>query len=388
MDAGERRQPHVAGGLGLLDRRARASRRPRRSRRPGTAPGRGSTAGRPRSAGSRAAPTSRPPGAMWRTASSKRCSTRASSPSIASRRTCSHGSSTTAQPALDLVARLGARARGRRPRSRRATANSAFAAWSHGRSRPVVERAAARGELQRVLPLAVVGHDVGEVVARSAPAGRRRRSRRPAPSRRRRAGARARGGPSTPRSTPRAAARSARSRAGAASPAASSAARSRCAPRLSPSTIHAQPNPLAIASARSGSCAALQASAASMFARSARAKARCSAWRALRTPAVDAPRRGGEPRGVRVERAVGQPGLGHRLERERADAVEQPVAGRRARRRRSPASGPRAGRPRRSPPTAGTSSASSTDSTAGSGAPPANVASAHRPRWSSGNSSS
>ena len=34
---------------------------------------------------------------------------------------------------------------------------------------------------------------------------------------------------------------------GAASPAASSAARIRCAPRLSPSTIHAQPNPLAIA---------------------------------------------------------------------------------------------------------------------------------------------
>ena len=37
---------------------------------------------------------------------------------------------------------------------------------------------------------------------------------------------------------------------------------------------------------------------------------------------------------------------------------------------------------------AGTSSASSTNSTAGSGAPPANVARAHRPRWSSGNSSS
>ena len=49
-----------------------------------------------------------------------------------------------------------------------------------------------------------------------------------------------------------------------------------------------------------------------------------------------------------ARRALGQPGLGHRLERERADAVEQPVA---ARRRRSRASGSRAARPRRSPPT-------------------------------------
>ena len=37
---------------------------------------------------------------------------------------------------------------------------------------------------------------------------------------------------------------------------------------------------------------------------------------------------------------------------------------------------------------AGTSSASRTDSTAGRGAPPAKVASAHRPRWSSGNNRS
>ena len=38
----------------------------------------------------------------------------------------------------------------------------------------------------------------------------------------------------------------------------------------------------------------------------------------------------GEPRGVRGEGALGQPGVGHRLERERADAVEQPVPDRRA----------------------------------------------------------
>ena len=64
-------------------------------------------------------------------------------------------------------------------------------------------------------------------------------------------------------------------------------------------------------------------------------------------------RRGGlrEPGGMRCEGAFGQPGVVHRLEREGADAVEQPVADERAapavagsdslrrRRRRSPASG-------------------------------------------------
>ena len=60
----------------------------------------------------------------------------------------------------------------------------------------------------------------------------------------------------------------------------------------------------------------------------------------------------GEPCGVGGEGALGQSGVGHRFEREGADAVEQPVAdgGRRiVRRRRSPANGWRAGRPRRSP---------------------------------------
>ncbi len=63
----------------------------------------------------------------------------------------------------------------------------------------------------------------------------------------------------------------------------------RCAPLLSPRTIQAQPNPLTMASVRSGSRAAVQASAASMLARSVRAKDRCSAWRSLRTPCVDDP---------------------------------------------------------------------------------------------------
>ena len=47
---------------------------------------------------------------------------------------------------------------------------------------------------------------------------------------------------------------------------------------------------------------------------------------ALRTPVRGGSGGRGEPRGVRGEGALGQPGLRHRVERERADAVEQPVA--------------------------------------------------------------
>ena len=270
---------------------------------------------------------------MWRTASSKRCSIRASSPSIASRRTWSHGSSTVAQPVLDLVARLGG-ARAVAGRDRGPGGEEPVRGLVPRPVQPVVERAGCDRSAPAPAPTRRGATRRRRGSSSSAPAGRRRRSRRPARWRRRRARGRARGDRSTPRSTPRAAARSARSRAGAASPAASSAARIRCAPRLSPRTIQAQPNPLTMSSASSGSCAALQASAASMLARSARAKARCSAWRALRTPAVDDAGGGGEPRGVRGEGALGQPGLRHRLERERADAVEQPVARRRRRRRR------------------------------------------------------
>ena len=116
--------------------RAPAWPRRRRSRRPGTAPVRGWRAGTPRSAGSRAAATSPRPGRGGATASSKRCWRRASSPSIASRRTWSHGSSTIAQPVLDLVARLDAARLRRRPRSRPGRRRAQFAAWSHGRSSP------------------------------------------------------------------------------------------------------------------------------------------------------------------------------------------------------------------------------------------------------------
>ena len=113
--------------------------------------------------------------------------------------------------------------------------------------------------------------------------------------------------------------------------------------------------------------------------------------RLLRTPSVDDAAASANHAAWAAKPALGQPGVGHRLERERADAVEQPVADRRrpalvvddhertARepaddvdRRGSPA--PRALRGRTRPPA--------------SGAPPAKVARAHRPRWSSGNSSS
>ena len=118
----------------------------------------------------------------------------------------------------------------------------------------------------------------------------------------------------------------ARSRAGAVSPAASSAARIRWAPRLSPRTTHAHPNPLTMSTARNGSCAALQAKSG------VDVGALGSGEReVLGLATAPHPLRGrcgcvGEPRGVRGEGSLGHPGLGHRFERERADAVEEPVS--------------------------------------------------------------
>ncbi len=131
---------------------------------------------------------------------------RASSPSIASRRTCSHGSSTVSQPVLDLVDGLDA-ARSVAGRDRGAGGEQPVGGLVPRPVEPVVERAAAIGQRERSTELAVVRHDVGEVVAGSVPAGRRRRSRRPARWRRRCGHGRARGDRSRPRSTPRAAAR-------------------------------------------------------------------------------------------------------------------------------------------------------------------------------------
>ena len=197
---GRRRSPRPS--------RSRAPAWPRRSRsrRPGTARARGWRAGRPRSAGSRAGPTSPPPGRCGATASSKRCSTRASSPSIASRRTCSHGSSTRAQPVLDLVARLGG-ARAVAGRDRGPGGEERVRGLVPRPVQPVVERAGCDRSAPARAPTRRGATRRRRGSSRSAPAGRRRRSRRPARRRRRRARGPARGGRSTPRSTPRAAAR-------------------------------------------------------------------------------------------------------------------------------------------------------------------------------------
>ena len=117
-----------------------------------------------------------------------------------------------------------------------------------GAVEPVVQLPRAVGERQRLLPLAAGGRRRRRGSRRSGP----RRSGSPAASSVaaatwRRAGSRWPDDASIQAASSSAVARS---RAGAASPAASSAASRRCAPRLSPSTIHAQPNPLAIASPR------------------------------------------------------------------------------------------------------------------------------------------
>ena len=332
--------------------RAPASPRRPRSRRPGTARGRGSRAGRPRSAGSRAVPTSPPPG---------RCADGVVEAVLDAGQLAEHRVAADVQPRVVDDARASAATWSRASRGARAVAGRDRGAGGEERVRglvprpvePVVERAAAVGERQRLLPLAVVRHDVGEVVGAArlqvgvvdrvgelgrggdVPAGGLEVARRRLDP----GGEQERGRPGRA--------------AGAASPAASSAARSRCAPRLSPRTIHAQPNPLA------------------MRERAQRVVRRAPGQRGVDVGALGPGEREvlGLPRAAHAlrsttaaasanhaacaaRRALGQPGLGHRLERERADAVEQPVARRARRRRRSPASGSRAGRPRRSPPPA------------------------------------
>ena len=324
---------------------------------------------------------------MCRTASSKRCSMRASSPSIASRRTCSHGSSTVSSQCSTWS--RAAAARTRSPAEIAAlAANSQFAAWSHGRSSPRRARccdrsAPAPARTRRGATRRRRGS------RRSAPAGRRRRSRRPARRRRRRARARARDGPSTPRSSAASSSAPARSRGRGG---VAGGVERRQDPLRAAAVAEDDPGPaepvddgereqrvVRRAPGQGGvDVGALGPGEGEVLGLAGR----CARPRSTR------PRPAANQAACAARRALGQPGLRHRVERERADAVEQPVADGAPRRRRSRASGSRAARPRRSPPTPGTSSASRTDSTAASGAPPANVASAHRPRWSSGNSSS
>ena len=286
MHPGERRQAHVAGGLGLLDRELQRGRAGRVV---------AGLALRPAEAGELVGlrlPEAEPSGRLRGATDVQDGVVEAmlDPGQLAEHRVAADVQPRVvdrAQPVLDLVAGLdGAHAvtggdrgpggeepvRGLIPRP----------------VEPVVERVAAIGQLQRLTELAVMRHDVGQVVTAArlqvdvvdrvrqfggrgdVLAGELEAvGRRFDPGREQQgAGAVADRG---------------------ASPAASSARRSRCAPRLSPRTIQAQPNPLTIRSASSGSCVSLQARAASRLARSARAKARWSAWRLLRTPCVEAP---------------------------------------------------------------------------------------------------
>ena len=106
VDPGERRQPHVAGGLGLLDRELQRGGAGRRSRRPGTARVRGSRPGRPRSAGSRAVATSPRRGRCG--GRRRRTGARGGPARRASRRggRAATGRRPISQPVLDLVASL------------------------------------------------------------------------------------------------------------------------------------------------------------------------------------------------------------------------------------------------------------------------------------------
>ena len=140
-------------------------------------------------------------------------------------------------------------------------------------------------------------------------------------------------------------------RAGAASPAASSAARIRCAPRLSPSTTQAQPNPLTMASASSGSCSMLHAQRGVDVGALGPGEGEMLGLVAAAHTWRGGCGRVGEPGGVGGEGALGQSGVGHRFERESRGCCRAAGSGRssrRRRRRRSPANGWRAGRRRRS----------------------------------------
>ena len=109
------------------------------------------------------------------------------------------------------------------------------------------------------------------------------------------------------------------------------ALRTRAAPAVpSPRTTQVQPNPFAMRTPRSGSCAAHHANATSTLARSARAIARHSGCRSVRTCSSHQSASLGVPLGVRGVGHVGLTGLTQPLGGVRLDAVEQPVAHRTA----------------------------------------------------------
>ena len=136
MDPGERRHAHVAGGFGLDDRDLEGGGAGVVVTGLALRPAEAGQSGRPRSGWKPRRPEVAAARPRWRTASSKRCWMRASSPSIASRRTCSQGSSTTFGASAGPGPRPRRCAAGRRRRSRLGRRRGQFAAWSHGRSKP------------------------------------------------------------------------------------------------------------------------------------------------------------------------------------------------------------------------------------------------------------
>ena len=361
MHPGERRQPHIAGGLGLVDRQLQGGRTACRSHRPGIALVRDWTAGTPPSAESRAVARSprRDRGAA--TASSNRCWRRASSPSIASPRTCSHGSSTVRSQCCTWSTRLDA-ALLVAGRDRGPGGEQPVRGLVPRPVQPVVEGVAALGEFHRLTELAVMRHDVGEVVRAARlqvdvidrvgqlggggdvvageieVTGRRFDPRReqqgvgPVPGRRRVAGRVERGQDSLRASAV------AENDPRPAEPVDDAQREQRVVRRRS------RPTRRRCWRARRGR-------------RPGARLGDCCARPGWRTSAASA-----NHAACAASARVGQPGVGHRLERERPDAVQQPVAhGRRCasirwswaatqrRRRRSPVSGSRADRPRRSP---------------------------------------
>ena len=285
---------------------------------------------------------------MWRTASSKRCSRRASSPSIASRRTASHGSSTCASQSVHLVARAD-RAIAVARRDRRARREEPVRGLVPGAVQRVVQRVGAIGQLHRLGELAVVRDDVREVVAAARlqidVAGRvrqragdgdvlageleatgrrldpRREQQRPGPV------------PGRGRLAGRVEGRQDPLRA---------AAVAQHDPGPAEAVDDVEPEQRVVRGGpgqRGVDVGTLGPGEREVLGLPVAAHAGGGGAGRLR-----------EPRGVRAEGAVGQLLLRQRLERERADAVQQPVADASRRRRRSRATGSPAGRRRRSPP--------------------------------------
>ena len=228
-----------------------------------------------------------------------------------------------AQPVLDLVAGVERRARVA-GRDRGAGGEERVRGLVPRPVEPVVELAGAGGQLQRLLPLAVVRDDVGEVVgaarlevgvagasaaaaAMCSRAGSRSTGRRLDPRREQQRGRAVRGAAAVAGGVER----------GQDPLRAAAVAEDDPRPAEPVGDVEREQRVVRRAPRERGvDVRALGAGEREVLglARAAHAlRRRCRGRRR-------------EPRRVRGEAALGQPGVGHRLERERADAVEQPVA--------------------------------------------------------------